>query len=274
MIPQNIRVQVSSEELDLIVTGKKAYTLINSEVVSGDYITFVLKDKTNTQPTVKQVSVIDETKTEDGYYIVGLLPPEYGTLVPFFTSGRFVLGYGIEKTISGISLLSPGAYLPPLSSPPVPFEQVSDVLNINKWPDGQYSIVIHAESDDVEAGEQQLELMEILVSARTKDGDDDMFVEVDQIHLYAGSLVDIDGNSIEAYFGPDDVEDEEDGVGEKIEKIQRDFVGEDGITEDDEYKEDNKIFDIDEDERDSENWAQDQVNDVLDGFTSVDIKSR
>jgi len=248
MIPQNIRVEVNEEELNAISAGVKTFVVLKTEVRIDDYITFVLENSDDVDPIVKKVGYVDGTVTKDDKFVVGLLPPEYGTLVPFFSDNRFLLAYGIEKNDDGIREIISSSYLPPLTAPAVPFAQIASILKMHEWPNGHYSIMLNAKENPPKDGEQQIEIQDVLISVRVKDDEERIvFTEVDQLHLYSGALKDIDGNDIEAFIPSKDEEE----IADEIRT---------------------SLLETEEIEETEEDWIHDELSDVLDKMTEAKIQ--
>jgi len=197
---------VDRNELERIVAGHVTFSIRDrNDVEPGDILSFVYTDEDGKEHTAHR-RVVDVVNTKDrdipddelvryGITVAGLVLPEIGSLDALVAGEFVVIGLGFQKQRHDVILISPPAYLPPLTTPEVDLDVFTDSLMIPAWPDGMYTCMVKGTlvGDPRNAERQRIDIVETIIMLRVLEGADDMFLRVDPMRLRTGKAQDMQG---------------------------------------------------------------------------------
>jgi hypothetical protein len=193
-----IEYRCTAETLQRVAAGRQPFLVLeNTEVQEGDFISLVDPEA---RTISRRVEAVDSTLV-DGSVVVGLASGTDGPVYAAFGGGGIMVGFALERRAGQQEIAQAPQYLPCLVCPPVDLEQVLEQLQVSRWPDGVFSILLAAQLSRPEAGRLVSDVRESLVLTLAHHDQTDVFCELDQRMLLEGRLQDIYGKTLEPYFG-------------------------------------------------------------------------
>lgn len=201
--------KVSTEELQRIAIGRQPFVKVAfQEVAESDLLAFEDPDGRSIVRRVEAtLDVSDDYECRGAMItIAGLSAGTNGPLTTAFGGGGIVIGFALEKHADQVTITQPPQYLPALVCPPVDPDQILEQLQVSRWPDGVFSLLLSAQLTS-SVGRLTSEVREFQIYTLTQHDGLDVFCEVDHRLLLEGKLQDVYGKTMEVYFGQSEVED-------------------------------------------------------------------
>lgn len=195
MQPQIIRRSVDAETFEDVASGTRAFEvcLPGEDIQENDHFVFTDGDR----EVYRKVSTVVEA---GDLVIAGLVSVDFAALETVLARKGCIVAYVVEKRNGEITVTVPPVHLPFLIAPSINVNQVNGFLRVERWPDGQFSIMLNCQLDETSDGRHDVAVRETIVMCSTKRDNVEMAVEADLHLLYAGVARDHTGTEIVPHY--------------------------------------------------------------------------
>jgi len=192
---QIIRRRVDEETFEDVASGIRAFEvcLPGEDIREQDHFVFTNGDR----EVYRKVSTVVEA---NDLVIAGLVSVDFAALETVLAHRGCIVAYVVEKRDGKTEVTVPPVSMPFLVAPSVNVGQVNDFLRVERWPDGQFSILLNCQLDSAEDGRHDVAVRETIVMCSTTRDGVEMAVEADLHLLYAGVARDHAGTPIEPHY--------------------------------------------------------------------------
>jgi hypothetical protein len=202
--------KVSTEEMRRIAVGRQPFVVVDEHAVTeGDLLAFEDPEGRSLVRRVETTIDLIEDIIEDSIVrvtVAGLSAGTKGPLDAAFGGGGILIGFAIEKRQGQVEIAQAPQYLPALVCIPIDLDQALEQLQVPRWPDGVFSILLSAQLIS-SVGRLTSEVREFQIFTLTRHDNLDVFCELDHRLLLEGKLQDVYGKTLEPYFGQPEVDD-------------------------------------------------------------------